>query len=86
MVLNHHSCREQFLWDRPRKLKYLSLSDPYYRLLNTSYIFTYNRWIYCQCDKFQGCRTNPINGMISNINYCCVCSVELLITKKKFEI
>ena len=24
--------------------------------------------------------------MISNINYCCVCSVELLITKKKFEI
>ena len=32
-VLNHHSCREQFLWDGPRKLKYLSLSDPYYKLL-----------------------------------------------------
>ena len=57
MVLNH-TCREQFPWDRPQKLKHLTLSGVYYKLLNISYLFTYNRWIYCQCDKFQGNEAN----------------------------
>ena len=82
MVLNH-SCHEQFPWDRPQKLKHLTLSGVCYKLLNTSYIFMYNRWIYSQCDKFQGCRTKPINGMISYRNYCYVCCVGVTYNKKK---
>ena len=84
MVLNH-SCHEQFPWDRPRKLKHLTLSGVCYKLLNTSYIFMYNRWIYSQCDKFQGCRTKPINGMISYRNYCYVCCVGVTYNKKKIQ-
>ena len=55
MVLNN-SCRKKFSWDRPQELKHLALPGVYYKLLNTSYIFTYNRSRYCHCDQFQGCR------------------------------
>ena len=84
MVLNH-SCSEQFFWDRLRKLKHLTLSGVYHKLLNTSYIFTYNHWIYCQCDKFQGCRAKPINGIISDKNHCYVCRVGVTYNEEKIR-
>ena len=54
--------------DRPRKLKHLAPKSIYYRLLNTSCIFTNSHWIYCRCDQFQGCQLKPINGMIADKN------------------
>ena len=68
MVLDN-SCREEFPWDRPQKLKHLALPSVYYKLLNTFYIFIYNRWSYCCSDQFQGCRSKPINGMIVDRNW-----------------
>ena len=84
MVLNH-SCCEQFPWDRPQKLKHLTLSSVYYKLLNTSYIFTYNRWKYCWCNEFQGCRLKPINGIIADRNYCYVCHVGVTYNEEKIR-
>ena len=84
MVLDN-SYREQFPWDRPQKLKHLAVPSVYYRLLNTSYIFTYNQWRYCWCDQFQGCRLKPINGMIANRNYYYVCRVGVTYDKEKIK-
>ena len=84
MVLNH-SCREQFPWDRPQNLKHLVLSSVYYKLLNTSCIFPYNRWIYCRCVEFQGCRAKPINGIISDRDYCYVCRVGVSYNEEKIR-
>ena len=84
MILNH-SCREQFSWDRPRKLKHLTLSSVYYKLLNTSYILTYNGWKYCRCNEFQSCRSKPINGIISDRNYCYVCRVGVTYNEEKIR-
>ena len=55
-----------------KKLKHLLVKGLYYKLLNTSYIFTYNAWIYCKCDQFQGCR--PEDGERS---YCFICHVRV---------
>ena len=55
------------------KLKHLSLRIIYYRLLNTSCIFTYNCWRYCRCDQFQGCRLKV--GLLGDKSYCYVCRV-----------
>ena len=52
--------------DRPHKLKHLVMKSIYYRLLNTSCIFTNSRWIYCRCDQFQGCQSKPVNGMLAD--------------------
>ena len=84
MVLNN-SCRKKFSWDRPRKLKHLALPSVYYKLLNTSYIFTYNRWRYCRCDQIQGCRSKPINGMIADRNYCYVCRIGVTYNEEKIK-
>ena len=84
MVLNY-SCREQFPWDRPRKLKHLTLSSVYYKLLNTSYIFTYNRWKYCRCNEFHGCRSKPINGIIADRNYSYVCRIGVTYNEEKIR-
>ena len=84
MVLNN-SCSKKFPGDRPRKLKHLALPSVYYKLLNTSYILTYNRWRYCRCDQFQGCRLKPINGTIANRNYCYVCRVGVSYNKEKLK-
>ena len=84
MVLNH-SCREQFPLDRPQKLKHLMPSNVYYKLLNTSYIFIYNRWKYCRCNEFQGCRSKPINCIIADRNYCYVCRVGVTYNKEKIR-
>ena len=84
MILNH-SCREQLPWDRPRKLKHLTLSSVYCKLLNTSYIFTYNRWKYCRCNDFQGCRSKPINGIIADRNYCYVCRIGVTYNEEKIR-
>ena len=52
--------------DRPHKLKHLVMKSIYYRLLNTSCIFTNRRWIYCRCDQFQGCQSKPVNDMLAD--------------------
>ena len=82
MVWNH-SCREQFPWHRPRKLKHLTISSVYYKLLNTSYIFTYNRWKYCRFNEFQGCGSKAVNGIIADRNYCYVCHFGVTYNEEK---
>ena len=82
-MVSDHNNYDCFSWDKPRKLDYLALPSVYYRLLNTSYIFTYNSILYCWCDEFQGCRTKPINGMITNWNYCYVCRVKVTYDEEK---
>ena len=52
-----------------RKLKHLVVKSVYYKLLNTSNIFTYNAWNYCKCDQFQGCRFKPRNSLKSGERY-----------------
>ena len=60
----------------PRKLKHLVLKGMYYKLLNTSCVFTCNRWNNCSCDPFQGCRLKPLWHTIDGErNYCYVCRV-----------
>ena len=78
--------REPFPRDKPRKLKNLALPSVYYRLLNTSYIFTYNSYLYCWFGKFQGCGTKPINAMTADQNYCMFLVLKLLIMKKKSKV
>ena len=84
MVFDHNN-RDRFPWDKPRKLKHLALPCVYYRFLNTSYIFTYNSYLYCQCNEFQSCRTKPINGMIADRNYCFVCPAKVTYNKEKIK-
>ena len=71
--------------DRPHKLKHLALKSIYYRLLNTSCIFTYNPQRYCRCDQFQGCRLKPINGLLGDKNYCYACRVGVTYDAEKIE-
>ena len=71
--------------DRPHQLNHLVLKSIYYRLLNTSCIFTYNCWIYCQCDQFQGCRLKPINRILGDKNYCYVCRVGVTYDEEKIK-
>ena len=82
MVFDHNN-RDGFPRDRPRKLKHLALKSVYYRLLNTSYIFTYNIVLQCRCNEFQGCRTKPVNGLIADRNYCYVCRVKVTYDEEK---
>ena len=71
---------------RPRKLKHLALRSIYYRLLNTSCIFTYNRWKYCRCDQFQGCRLKPMySTLLGERKYCYVCRVGVDYDAEKIE-
>ena len=68
------------------KLKHLALRSIYYTLLNTSCIFTYNRWRYCRCDQFQGCRLKPIHVVYLVIKIIAMFVVlGLLMTQKKIE-
>ena len=83
MVFDHNN-REPFPWDKPRKLKHLALQSVYYRLLNTSYIFTYNSYLYCRCDEFQGCPTKATNGMIADRKYY-VCHVKVTYNEEKIK-
>ena len=55
-----------------KKLKHLLVKGLYYKLLNTSYIFAYNAWIYCKCDQFQGCRPEECER-----SYCFICHVRV---------
>ena len=55
-----------------KKLKHLLVKGIYYKLLNTSYIFTYNAWIYCKCYQFQGCRPEDCER-----SYCFICRVRV---------
>ena len=77
--------RDRCPFDKPRKLKHLTLSQIFYQLLNTSYILTYNSFLYCRCDTFQGCRSKPVNGMIADQNYCYVCRIKVTYDEEKIE-
>ena len=71
---------------RPRKLKHLTLRSIYYRLLNMSCIFTYNRWKCCRCKQFQGCQLKPIyGGLLEEKNYCYVCRVGVIYDAERIE-
>ena len=37
-----------------RKLKHMALQQIHYQLINTSLIFTYSGWNYCNCYEFSG--------------------------------
>ena len=80
-----HNNRDRFSWDKPRKLKHLALRSVYYRFLNTSYLFTYNSFLYFRCNEFQACRAKPINGMIADRNYCHVCRVKITYDEEKIK-
>ena len=80
-----HNNHDRFPWDRPRKLTHLALKSVYYRLLNMSYIFTYNSVLYCWCNKFQGCRTKPVNGLIADQNHCYVSRVKVTYDEEKIK-
>ena len=70
---------------RPHKLKHLALRTIYYRLLNTSCIFTYNRWKQRRCDQFQGCRLKPMySTLLGERNYY-VCRVGVDYDAEKIE-
>ena len=72
--------------DRPRKLKHLALKRVYYRLLNMSCIFTYNRWKYCRCDQFQSCPLKPMwSTLDGEKNYFFVCRVGITYDAAKIE-
>ena len=71
--------------DKPRKLKHLALSQIFYQLSNTSYIFTYNSFLYCCCHKFQGCHSKSVNGMIADRSYCYVCWVKVTYDEEKIH-
>ena len=58
----------------------------YYKLLNTSYIFTYNRWRNCSCDQFQGCQLKSLWSTLSGKrNYCFVCGVGVTYNTDKIQ-
>ena len=68
------------------KLKHLALERIYYKLLNTSYIFTYNRWRNCSCHQFQDCRLKPLWSTLSGErNYCFVCRVGVTYNADKIQ-
>ena len=68
-----------------KKIKTL-VKSVYYKLLNTSDIFTYNAWNYCKCDQFQGCRFKPRNSLESGERYYCyVCRVGVRYHADKME-
>ena len=68
------------------KLKHLALKIIHYRLLDTSYIFAYNRWRNCSCDQFQGCPLKPLWSTLSGKrNYCFVCPVGVSYNADKIQ-
>ena len=71
--------------DRPRKLKHLAMKSIYYRLLNTSCIFTNSHWIYCHCDQFQDCRSKPVNGMLADRNYCYIWRIGVISDEERIK-
>ena len=69
-----------------KKLKHLLVKSVYYKLLNTSYIFTLNAWNYCRCDQFQGCRFKPRNLLESGERYYWyICRVEVTYHSERIE-
>ena len=68
------------------KLKHLALKEIYYKLSNTSCIFTSNCWKYCTCDKFQGCRLKPLWHRLNGQQiYCYVCRVRVTYNAERIK-
>ena len=60
------------------KLKHLALRVVYYQLINTSMIFIYASWRYCECDKFRDCRLKPRHRRLTaERNYCFICRTRI---------
>ena len=45
----------EFVLQKIKKPEYMAAKKILYYVLNISYIFTHSRWIYCSCQKLQGC-------------------------------
>ena len=61
-----------------RKLKHLALEQIHYQLVNTSIIFKYASWSYCECDKFSGCRVKRRHRRLTaERNYCFICRTRI---------
>ena len=71
--------------DRPRKLNYLATKRIYYRLLNTSCMFTNSCCIYCRHDQFRGCRSKPLNSMLADRNHCYIYRVGVTYDEEKIK-
>ena len=67
-----------FICHTTRKSKHLALEEIHYQLVNTSMIFTYASWSYCECDKFSGCRLKPRHRRLTTErNYCFICRTRI---------
>ena len=66
-----------------KKLKHLLVKSVYYKLLNTSYIFTLNAWNY---DQFQRYTFKPRNSLQSGERYYCyICRVGVTYHSDRIE-
>ena len=50
----------EFIPQKNKKLKYMAAKKILYYVLNILYIFTHSGWIYCSCQKLQGCSLEKI--------------------------
>ena len=61
-----------------RKLKHMALQQIHYQLINTSLIFLYRHWNYCNCYEFTGCCLKPkYRRLIEERNYCYICQMRV---------
>ena len=77
-----YSQQSRFTMVSKNKVKKLNIlvKGIYYKLLNSSYIFTYNAWIYCKCDQFQACRLGD-----GERSYCFICRVRVSYHSDRIE-
>ena len=62
----------RFSIKKVKKLEYMAAEIIFYYILNLSYIFQYNSWYCCSCNRFQGCQYR--NG---EEFYCFICRFRL---------
>ena len=61
-----------------RKLKHMALEQIQYQLINTSLIFMYSGWNYCNFYKFSPCQLKPkYRRLIGERNFCCICRMRI---------
>ena len=66
------------IFQTSRKLKHVALEQTHYQLINTSLIFTYASWRYCNCYEFSGCRSKPLyRRLTGKRNYCYICCIRV---------
>ena len=80
----------EFIPQKIKKLKYMAAKKKLYYVLNILYIFTHSGWIYCSCQKFQGCSLqNREKFFVIFVNLDLIIiqkkSIKLLIQKKIYD-